>query len=317
MIPTDGGGWQCNKNCCLLPENMRTSYPGFKRSAHDKMHNTPGIWSEVPNLLAGDKKFYCSKCPGTRGTGMIDYVTAPNVKKSIVSAPFHSFYVSALKAHVEASGVARKKQKVSSAIVERRLTLASEDIPFAHPPTQCALYGKTYSSSAKDKCHRSTCLLNSFYGASYSWSIFTDFDWSMCATFIKSQHCLNKTICLCVVSVCVPCQLSCKNLLHIFQLWRPSSLYHQTKWVYRHRSRTVSWYSIQTLCDKKETIVNCSYPAGRPCISVGNGPGQLLGSYVISRVLSTRLVQWLSWVFATEERKKESILHLEWKKESV
>ena len=42
---------------------------------------------------------------------------------------------------------------------------------------------------------------------------------------------------------------------------------------------------------KKERIVNFFYPAVRPCISVGNGPGQLLGSYVISRVLSTRLVQ--------------------------
>jgi len=24
VIPTDGGGWQCNKNCCILPENMRS-----------------------------------------------------------------------------------------------------------------------------------------------------------------------------------------------------------------------------------------------------------------------------------------------------
>ena len=24
VIPTDGGGWQCNKNCCILPENVRT-----------------------------------------------------------------------------------------------------------------------------------------------------------------------------------------------------------------------------------------------------------------------------------------------------
>jgi len=31
VISTDGGGWQCNKNCCLLPENMRTSYPGPKK----------------------------------------------------------------------------------------------------------------------------------------------------------------------------------------------------------------------------------------------------------------------------------------------
>ena len=145
-----------------------------KRATHDKMHNTTGIWSKVPNLLGGDKKFYCSKCPRTRGTGMIDYVTAPKVKKSIVGAPFHSFKVSVLKGHVEASGVARKK--VSSLILERRLTLASEDILFAHPPTQCALYGKTYSSSTKVKCHRTKCPLVPFHGISHSWSIFTDFD---------------------------------------------------------------------------------------------------------------------------------------------
>ena len=36
-----------------------------------------------------------------------------------------------------------------------------------------------------------------------------------------------------------------------------------------------------------------------------NGPGQFLGSYVINRVLTTHLVQWLSWFFATQERKKD------------
>jgi len=38
---------------------------------------------------------------------------------------------------------------------------------------------------------------------------------------------------------------------------------------------------------------------------VGNGPGQFLGSYVLNRVITVRLVQWLGWVFATQERKKE------------
>jgi len=36
-----------------------------------------------------------------------------------------------------------------------------------------------------------------------------------------------------------------------------------------------------------------------------SGPGQVLGSEVFNRVIATRLVQWLSWVFATQERKKE------------
>ena len=37
-----------------------------------------------------------------------------------------------------------------------------------------------------------------------------------------------------------------------------------------------------------------------------SGPGQVLGSKVANRVLAIRLVQWLGWVFGTEERKKES-----------
>ena len=80
VIPTDGGGWQCNKNCCLLLENMRTSHTVSGRAGHDRMHNTPGIWSEAPNHLCDDKKFYCFKCPGTRATGMIDYDTVPTIR---------------------------------------------------------------------------------------------------------------------------------------------------------------------------------------------------------------------------------------------
>ena len=38
---------------------------------------------------------------------------------------------------------------------------------------------------------------------------------------------------------------------------------------------------------------------------VSNDPGQLFGSYVINRVLTTQLVQRLSWVFATQDRRKE------------
>jgi len=38
---------------------------------------------------------------------------------------------------------------------------------------------------------------------------------------------------------------------------------------------------------------------------VGNGPRQFLGTYVINRVRTTRLVHWLSWAFKTQERKKE------------
>jgi len=83
VIPVDGGGWQCKKNCCLFPENMRTSWEGTKRAEHDTKHNTPSIWSEVPNHLGGAKKFYCSKCPGALGAGMIDCVKAPRSKKTL------------------------------------------------------------------------------------------------------------------------------------------------------------------------------------------------------------------------------------------
>jgi len=37
-----------------------------------------------------------------------------------------------------------------------------------------------------------------------------------------------------------------------------------------------------------------------------SGPGQVLGSWVANRMFAIRLVQWLSWVFETQERKKES-----------
>jgi len=36
-----------------------------------------------------------------------------------------------------------------------------------------------------------------------------------------------------------------------------------------------------------------------------NGPGHFLGSYVIHRMYTIHLVQWLGWVFAIQERKKE------------
>ena len=43
----------------------------------------------------------------------------------------------------------------------------------------------------------------------------------------------------------------------------------------------------------------------RTCPIRGNGPGQFLESYAINRMRTIRLVQWWSWVFATQESKKE------------
>jgi len=47
---------------------------------------------------------------------------------------------------------------------------------------------------------------------------------------------------------------------------------------------------------------------GLALTKIGNSLKQFLGSYVVNRVPTTRLVQWLSWVFKTEEiiGKKES-----------
>jgi len=98
---------------------MRTSYAGSKRAQHDKKHNTPGLWSEDPNHLGGFKKNFCSKCPGAQGTGMIDYVTAPRIKKSTVGAPFHTLCARHMKRHVVDGGVPRKKSKVLPATITR------------------------------------------------------------------------------------------------------------------------------------------------------------------------------------------------------
>jgi len=178
VIPTDGGGWQCNKNCFLLTENMRTSYyGGIKRAQHDRMHNTPGIWSEALTSRDGIKKLFCSKCPGTRESGMIDYVTAPLTKKSTAGASFHAFRATDIKKHVEASGIPRQKHKKSSLMIARRLELTAKGVPFVTPPTQCALYGVTYSSTSKQQqCSRLNCPIVPYEGGVHSWSTFTQFD---------------------------------------------------------------------------------------------------------------------------------------------
>ena len=155
------------------------------KGTHDRKHNTPNIWTEVPHLLGGVQRFDCSKCPGTRGAGRMDYVKAPRVTNSAFGAPFHSFLVARIKRHVEASGIPVKSYKVSAGILACRSTLASRDIPFAHPPTQCALYGTPYSSSNQVKCYRNTCHLFTSNIKSHTRSIFSDFDWFLCVPIIK------------------------------------------------------------------------------------------------------------------------------------
>ena len=155
---------------------MRSSYLSPDKGTHDRKHNTPGTWTEVLHLLGGVQIFYCCKCPGTRGVGMMDYVKAPRVSRSAIGAPFHSFIVKRIKRRVESGGVPPKKSKVSVGILARRSTLASRDIPFAHPPPQCALYGTPYSSSNQAKCYRTTCPFFTSNINSHTWSIFSDFD---------------------------------------------------------------------------------------------------------------------------------------------
>ena len=155
---------------------MRTSYSRHEKGSHDSKHNTPGIWTENPHILGGDQKYYCSKCPVIRGIGMMDYVKPPRISYLALGDPFHSFSISKLKRHVEASGIPMKKYKVSSATFTRLSSLALRDIPFAHPPPQCCLYGTPYSSSRHVRCWRITCPLVSSTYKSHSWSIFSDHD---------------------------------------------------------------------------------------------------------------------------------------------
>jgi len=48
-------------------------------------------------------------------------------------------------------------------------------------------------------------------------------------------------------------------------------------------------------------------PTSRVILESRSAPGQFFGSYVVNRVFTTCLVQWLGWVFATQERKKENV----------
>jgi len=42
-------------------------------------------------------------------------------------------------------------------------------------------------------------------------------------------------------------------------------------------------------------------PTCRVGLKTRSAPGRFFGSYVVNRVLAIRLVQWLSWVFATHD----------------
>ena len=69
----DGGGRECTSRGCVNPAEGRTSYARTEQMLHEKLHVTPGIWSEAPPNSNGSH-FYCSKCPGWRGAGMFDRV---------------------------------------------------------------------------------------------------------------------------------------------------------------------------------------------------------------------------------------------------
>jgi len=111
---------------------------------------------------------------------MIDYVMVPMARKSTAGAPFHSFRGVDINKYMEASGVPRKKVKVTSRILARRLKLAAKGVPFATPPTQRGLYGVTHSSATKSRqCSRVNCPIHLYEGdknCNHSWSTFTPFD---------------------------------------------------------------------------------------------------------------------------------------------
>jgi len=61
IIPSDGGGYDCNCGGCVKPEDKRTSYTFWAQNARNALHNKPGIWtvrkfvkeecSSAPNVL--------------------------------------------------------------------------------------------------------------------------------------------------------------------------------------------------------------------------------------------------------------------------
>jgi len=83
-------------------------------------------------------------------------------------------------------------------------------------------------------------------------------------------------------------------------LWALCSLVVRDTWLLGRVSGLRMHASPQTLWT---VFTHC----GSAINQVGNGQSQFLGSWVINWILTTvtRLVQWLSWVFVTHERKKE------------
>jgi len=60
-------------------------------------------------------------------------------------------------------------------------------------------------------------------------------------------------------------------------------------------SNQTPWYFVR----------NCFFGGKGNRTKTSSGPGQVLGSWAANRVFAIHLVQWLGWVFETQERKKE------------
>jgi len=74
---------------------------------HNRKHNTPGIWTEVPNLL-GRVKTKMSRDTWNRNDGLCQ--GSPQDLKT-TPGPYHSFMVEHIKRHVEVCGKPKKNPK--------------------------------------------------------------------------------------------------------------------------------------------------------------------------------------------------------------
>jgi len=163
IVPAHQGGWDCIYPGCVKPENMRTSDYNAKRGKNDLLHKSPGIWSEAPKQ-SGHKMSYCSKCPGVRGAGMIDFVDPPRSRKQQADASHHACRPSKMLRHLQYCGVKHNLTKLTQQMKERRIVLASHGIPHVRPPSSCALFEFTLSPETHLKEYRRVgCPINLNY----------------------------------------------------------------------------------------------------------------------------------------------------------
>ena len=124
--------------------------------------------------------------------------------------------------------------------------------------------------------------------------------WSSHWFFSNTQHCLSVSILMCkcfsngtrLILVATGPSKKTRVALH---LWGLSTFLES-----QHRCVVVLWINKERKKKKEKKIGHPTTHRGLLLLD-DSKLGQSLG---FNRVLTTRLLQWLSWVFATEERKK-------------